>query len=81
MSREGGGEIFTCGPRGRDPQEEARSYAAGGREVGPACGGVCASQGPSELQTHMPFDPATRFLESPLHACYVCKPGLSCICY
>lgn len=29
----------------------------------------CASQALSEPHIHMPFDPATQFLESPPHAC------------
>lgn len=44
---------------------------AGMRWVQPH-GRECASQGVSGLcgpQIHMPFDPATQFLESPPHAC------------
>ena len=39
------------------------------------CGGVCAIQSLSELETHMPFDPTTQFSREPTACmkCYVCK--------
>lgn len=75
MSREGGGGIITCGSNGRDPQEEVESCTAVGVKWIQPCGRVCAIQSLSELETHMPFDPATQFSRQPIAymKCYVCK--------